>query len=105
VKFTKALDRIEVTGRRDADGWSVRVRDTGSGISHQTAYRLLTGPPGQGTATGTGLGLAIVRAVIEALGGRITLTGQPGQGTTVTLRVPQPAASKVPTEAPPVLGG
>jgi signal transduction histidine kinase len=114
VKFTKPQDRIEVSGRRDPEGWSVRVRDTGSGIAHQTAYRLLTGPPGQGTVTGTGLGLAIVRAVIESLGGRITLTGEPGQGTTVTLRVPQhrpvPAAGvtttgSVSTEAVPVPGG
>lgn len=105
VKFTAAPDRIEVTGRRDAEGWSVRVHDTGSGISQQTAYRLLTGPPGQGTATGTGLGLAIVRAVIESLGGRITLAGEPGQGTTVTLLVPQPLPAAAPTEAVPVPGG
>ncbi|OLB80439.1 MAG: hypothetical protein AUI14_06795 [Actinobacteria bacterium 13_2_20CM_2_71_6] len=90
VKFTEPGDRIEVTGRRDHDEWTVRVRDTGSGISHQTVYQLLTGPPGQGTSTGTGLGLAIVRAVIESLGGRITLSGEPGKATTVTLRVPQP---------------
>jgi signal transduction histidine kinase len=101
VKFTKPLDRIEVTGHGDADGWSVRVVDTGSGISPETAERLLTGPPGQGTSTGTGLGLAIVRAVIEPLGGRITLSGQPGHGTTVTLRVPQRmrTAPDVPTES------
>jgi two-component system, OmpR family, sensor kinase len=101
VKFTGPLDRIEVTGQRDAGGWRVQVRDTGSGISAQTAYRLLTGPPGQGTATGTGLGLAIVRTVIESLGGRITLTGEPGEGTTVTLRVP----AAVSAEPLPVPGG
>jgi signal transduction histidine kinase len=51
------------------------------------------------------LGLAIVRAVIESLGGRITLAGEPGQGTTVTLLVPQPLPAAAPTEAVPVPGG
>jgi signal transduction histidine kinase len=102
VKFTGPGDSIEVTGYADQEGWNVRVRDTGSGISRQTAYLLLTGPPGQGTSTGTGLGLAIVRAVIETLGGRITLAGEPGKGTTVTLRVPRPA--RVTQEAVTAIG-
>jgi signal transduction histidine kinase len=52
--------------------------------------RLLSRPPGQATSTGTGLGLAIVRAVVERLGGRLTIAGAPGAGTSVTLQVPQP---------------
>jgi signal transduction histidine kinase len=91
LKFTAPGDRIEVTGTRDADGLTVRVHDTGSGISPETAQRVLSGPPGQGTTTGTGLGLAIVRAVAESFGGWITLTGTSGPGTTATLRIPQPA--------------
>jgi two-component system, OmpR family, sensor kinase len=89
IKFTKPAQRIEVIGARVADGWMVQVRDSGIGISPETAQRLLASPPGQGTGTGTGLGLAIVRAVAESLNGRVTITGQPGEGTTVTLVVPQ----------------
>jgi signal transduction histidine kinase len=95
VKFTGPGDRIEVIGERCSDGWRVQIRDTGSGISPDTAEQLLTGPPGQGTSTGTGLGLAIVRAVVESLGGRITVSGQPGQGTIVTLHIPQPTAPAI----------
>ncbi len=91
VKFTRPGDRIEVTGEHDRDQWSVRVRDSGSGMSRQMAERLLRGVPGQETSTGTGLGLAIVRAVVESLHGRITVTGEPGRGTVVTLLVPRPA--------------
>ena len=39
---------------------------------------------------GTGLGLAITQAIVEAHGGTTTITsGGPGQGVTVTLRLPQ----------------
>jgi two-component system, OmpR family, sensor kinase len=91
VKFTQPGDRIEVTGEHSAHEWSVRVQDAGSGISPEMAEHLLTGPPRHGTSTGTGLGLAIVRAVVESLGGRITVSGEPDRGTTVTLRIPRPS--------------
>jgi signal transduction histidine kinase len=91
VKFTQPGDSIEVIGQRLRDGWSVQVSDTGSGISSQTAELLLAGPPGQGTSTGTGLGMAIVRAVVESLGGQLTVSGELGRGTTVRLQIPRPA--------------
>jgi signal transduction histidine kinase len=89
IKFTRPGDRIEVAGWRQLNGWFVQVNDAGSGISPDVVQRLLTSPPGEGTSTGTGLGLAIVRAVVEALGGQITINGAAGGGTTVTLFVPQ----------------
>jgi two-component system OmpR family sensor kinase len=91
VKFTGTGDRIEITGEHAHDEWCIQIRDTGSGISPQTAQRLLAGVPGQGTSTGTGLGLAIVRAVVESLHGRIKVDGEPGRGTTITLRIPRPS--------------
>jgi signal transduction histidine kinase len=90
VKFTDTGDRIEVTGTRSAHEWAVCVRDTGTGISPRTAEQFLAGPPGRGTNTGSGLGMAIVRAVVESVGGRIAVSGEPGKGTAVTLSFPQP---------------
>jgi signal transduction histidine kinase len=89
IKFTKPGQRIEVIGTRVADAWKVEVRDFGVGIDPDTAHGLLASPPGRGTGTGTGLGLAIVRAVAESLDGQVTITGAPGEGTAVTLVVPQ----------------
>jgi signal transduction histidine kinase len=113
IKFTSAGQRIEVTGERDTEGWTVRVTDTGVGVSPELAQQLLTSPPGQATGTGTGLGLAIVRAVVESLGGRLGMTGRPGEGTSVALFVPQatleptaePVAEVAPAPEPASVGG
>ena len=89
IKFTRSGETIAVVGGRTDEGWTVQVRDSGVGISAEAADRLLSGGPGERTATGTGLGLAIVRGVVERLDGRLTITGIPSAGTTVTLSVPQ----------------
>jgi signal transduction histidine kinase len=41
-------------------------------------------------ADGTGLGLAITRKIIEGHGGTLHIESTIGQGTTVTIRLPQP---------------
>jgi signal transduction histidine kinase len=89
IKFTSTGDLIEVTGGRDHAGWHVRVHDTGAGMSPETAEQILRSPPGQTTGTGTGLGLAIVRAVVERLGGHITIASTVHRETSIALHIPQ----------------
>ncbi|MFQ5928654.1 MAG: nitrogen regulation protein NR(II) [Acidobacteriota bacterium] len=66
---------------------TVRVADTGSGISPKAQQRLFR--PFFTTKTrGTGLGLAICKKIVEAHGGSISISSEVGQGTQVTLSFP-----------------
>jgi signal transduction histidine kinase len=70
----------------------IAVADTGIGMDAATLARateafFTTKPAGQGT----GLGLASARAFAEQAGGALRIESAPGQGTTVTLWLPEAA--------------
>jgi signal transduction histidine kinase len=69
----------------------LRISDTGSGISAEVLPKLFEPFVTHGKANGTGLGLAIAKSVIEAHGGKISLSSVRGSGTTVDIRLPKPA--------------
>ncbi|XAM00968.1 PAS domain S-box protein [Phycisphaeraceae bacterium D3-23] len=81
----------------DDDGQAVlAVTDTGQGMTPDVMRRALD-PffTTKARLKGTGLGLALVHGVIENHGGTVLLHSTPGQGTTVTLKVPLAAAPAV----------
>ena len=91
VKYSPPGAPVQVTTERHGGEALVVVRDQGVGIPKrelrrvfQTFYRASTA----GATAGTGLGLAEVRAITKQHGGRVELQSAPGQGTTVTLRLP-----------------
>ena len=80
----------------------VVVADTGIGMTGDERTRLFS-PFAQGDHIGrggTGLGLVISRMLVEAMGGNLALDSAPGEGTTVTVRIPAAEAT-----APPVRPG
>lgn len=72
----------------------VAVTDTGKGISPEElnyifeAFRQVDQSATR-KHTGTGLGLAIVDSLVTLMGGSITVTSEPGQGTTFAVSLPQ----------------
>ena len=71
----------------DADGVRLIVGDTGGGIPAAARADIFR-PFYTTRARGTGLGLAVVRGLTEAMGGRLEVDSEVGQGTTVTIVLP-----------------
>ena len=95
--------RITVTGEVLGTG-RVRftVADNGRGIAPQDHARVfeLFRRSGPQDRPGDGIGLAHVKALVRALGGRIDLTSQPGEGSSFTVTLPRGAAMEREAPAP-----
>lgn len=63
------------------------VRDTGTGVPTESLAQVFD-PYYTTKSAGHGIGLATCRGIIEHLGGTIEFESDPGQGTTVTTRIP-----------------
>ena len=70
------------------DGVLITVSDTGTGISPEELESVFDRFHKGSTSRGSGLGLTISRDLVEAHGGTIEMTSQPGAGTTVTVGLP-----------------
>ncbi|WP_418605397.1 sensor histidine kinase [Georgenia sp. SUBG003] len=94
IKYSEPGGTVTVSLDVGADEARLRVRDTGIGISEtdqehlfERFYRART--VRRGAVPGTGLGLHISRQLVEAHGGRIELTSELGEGTTVDVHLPR----------------
>ncbi|WP_243737694.1 ATP-binding protein [Blastococcus xanthinilyticus] len=107
VKYT-FVGRIDVTLRAADDGFVLTVADTGVGIVADELPRLFQRfhrVPGATARTreGTGIGLALVHELVALHGGTVTVTSEPGRGSTFTVALPfgrPDAAPSGPAAAP-----
>jgi two-component system, NtrC family, sensor kinase len=80
---------ITLTTAGAGDRVSIRIEDTGTGITPEAMKKLFQ--PGfttKGGRIGMGLGLVICRQIVERHGGRITVRSEPGVGTEFTVALP-----------------
>lgn len=93
LKYTPSGGQVWVTASSTADYAEIEVRDTGTGISasdlphiFEQFYRGRNLPPAE--TEGAGLGLSIVRQLLLYCGGTVVARSQPGEGTTMVVRLP-----------------
>ena len=91
LTYTHKGGRITLSAEA-ADGTvTLSVADTGAGIPAEFlphVFERFFRVPGKSQLGGTGLGLAIVREIVTAHGGTVSCDSQPGEGTTIRLRLP-----------------
>jgi two-component system cell cycle sensor histidine kinase PleC len=97
VKYTPSGGTITVAVERDPlwpdDYMVMRVTDTGCGMT-PTEVALALEPFRQinshlaRAGEGTGLGLPVAKSLVELHGGSLSIDSEPGQGTTVSIRLP-----------------
>jgi signal transduction histidine kinase len=93
IKYTPPGGRVTLSLHRCGSWASLRVADTGIGLSlaeqgqvFQRFYRADSARAhGQG---GAGLGLCIAQSIAEAHGGHIQIDSTPGHGSTFTVCLP-----------------
>ncbi len=107
IKFTPPGGYVTllVSGRGNADGIVLTVRDTGPGVRPQIVPYLFQDfmlcPVVDATPDGTGMGLSICSSLAQAMGGTIRYHPAPeGTGSVFTVDLPLLAAE--PPPAPPV---
>jgi len=75
---------ISITAQWEGPRLSLRVRDTGTGISAEDLPRIFD-PFFTSKTRGSGLGLTTVNRIVSDHGGEVKVSSQPGQGTEVRL--------------------
>ena len=82
-----AVAEIAVTVREEREGFTLEVADRGSGLADNVLRDALL-PFYSTKPTGTGLGLTLCREIVEAHGGRLSITNRPGGGALVSVWLP-----------------
>jgi len=84
---TDRAKALSVRSQRHGDELLIQVRDRGVGIKDLT---VIFEPFFTTKESGMGMGLAICRSIVEAHGGRIWATANPGAGMTFSVTLPVP---------------
>jgi len=86
--------QIMLTVHRAEEGIEITVGDQGTGIAVDLQPRVFD-LYFTTKEDGSGIGLAVVQQVVQLHGGRIRLRSTPGEGTQITLQLPEKAREAV----------
>ncbi|MEO7193040.1 MAG: PAS domain S-box protein [Vicinamibacterales bacterium] len=93
IKFHRADARplVRVSAARSNGGWLLTVTDNGIGIEARyfdRIFQMFQRLHARADYPGTGIGLSLSKKIIERHGGHISVTSQPGSGTTFSFTIP-----------------
>lgn len=92
VKYSPEDSVIIVEGRPGANGWEIRVADSGIGMTPEQVDRIFDkfyrADSSDTAISGLGLGMSIVRQIVTAHGGMISVESKLGRGTEVCFSLP-----------------
>jgi len=98
IKFSVDGGMIDVIIKQDTKNVTVRISDTGIGISHEDQKRIFerffkADRSHSRKYGGSGMGLAIVKQIVSLHKGDIRVESEPGQGTTFTVTLPMTSST------------
>jgi signal transduction histidine kinase len=88
LRHTPSGGSVDVAARLVGDEVEVTVRDTGRGMDPDELDRSFDRFYRSPDSPGSGLGLSIARDLVQAHGGTMTASSEPGRGTTLRFSLP-----------------
>ncbi len=94
LKYGEKQSEVKIAGVESGERVTISVRDHGAGIPREHLPRLTerfyrVDAARSRELGGTGLGLAIVKHIVNRHRGKLTVTSEPGDGSTFTISMPK----------------
>jgi two-component system sensor histidine kinase/response regulator len=99
IRYNKPNGRVIISIKEDEDFIATEIQDTGIGIAKEhlpfifDQFYRVSRSESQKTK-GTGLGLSIAKKIVDAHGGSIRVSSEPGKGSTFTVLLPKAEKEK-----------
>jgi signal transduction histidine kinase len=101
IKYSRDGGKIHVSATENGSSIQISVADGGVGIPAEDLPHIFEGfyrGAAKSAAVGQGIGLAVTRQIVAAHGGSIAAESHPGQGTTMTVRLPKAVRGQPPKD-------
>jgi PAS domain S-box-containing protein len=105
AKYTPSGGRIQLTAEAEGEHFTIRVRDTGEGISAEMLPRIFemftqVGASADHSRGGLGIGLSLVKNLVQMHGGTVMATSEgPGKGSEFVVSLPRAATPAIEPDA------